>query len=75
MVYNYLLDLYQTIKSRRQAIQLKAADAATLREQKFAEGQLDTLREFTDFLYKNYHAKLPRRAQKDNPRDIFNEGC
>ncbi len=65
MAYNYLLDLYQAL-AERQAEILKSGgspDAAPA-EEHYRQGRLDTINDFLAFLKDNYHAKLPRRLQK-----------
>lgn len=71
MTYNYLLDLYRMIEKRHAAIAAELENLPTSEENSFRKGQLEALGEFTDFLHQKYHTKLPRRAQKTDPRNIF----
>ena len=65
MAYSYLLDLYQVLAARQAEI-LKNGEApsATAAKEHYRQGRLDANRDFLSFLKNNYHAKLPRRLQK-----------
>ncbi len=65
MAYSYLLDLYQALAERQEAI-LKTSESpvTTATEEHYRQGRLDATTDFLTFLKKNYHAKLPRRLQK-----------
>ncbi len=65
MAYSYLLDLYQVLAERQAAI-LKTCESpgATAAEERYRQGRLDATTDFLAFLKNNYHAKLPRRLQK-----------
>ena len=65
MVYNYLLDLYQVLDERKNEIQRSCDDPSGSPEvEQFHQGRLAAIVDFTKFLKKNYHTKLPRRMQK-----------
>ncbi|MBU1565169.1 MAG: hypothetical protein KJ630_06030 [Proteobacteria bacterium] len=66
MAYSYLLDLYQVLAERQEKI-LKTCVAAeaTSTEEHFKQGRLAATNDFLAFLKDNYHAKLPRRLQKE----------
>jgi hypothetical protein len=62
MAYVYLIDLHQLIGQRLEdAEKGMNAASADLENQRFHEGRVHMLTEFQDFLYRNYHHKLPRR--------------
>jgi hypothetical protein len=65
MVYNYLLDLYQVLGERKMEIERLSKEPSddSLENEQYRQGQLSALNDFTVFLKKNYHAKLPRRMQ------------
>lgn len=65
MAYNYLLDLYHALAERQVEI-LKSGGSpdATAAEEHYRQGRLDATNDFLAFLKNNYHAKLPRRLQK-----------
>lgn len=65
MAYSYLLDLYQALAERQEAI-LKTRESpdATAAEELYRQGRLDATTDFLAFLKNNYHEKLPRRLQK-----------
>jgi hypothetical protein len=65
MAYSYLLDLYQVLAERQEEI-LKAGESPGLTpaEKHYQQGRLDANTDFLAFLKDNYHAKLPRRLQK-----------
>lgn len=65
MAYSYLLDLYQVLAEReREILQTSESPNATAAEVQYRQGRLDATRDFLTFLKDNYHAKLPRRLQK-----------
>jgi hypothetical protein len=65
MVYNYLLDLYQVLAERKMEIERLSKEPSddSLEIEQYRKGQLLAVNDFTAFLKKNYHAKLPRRMQ------------
>ena len=65
MVYNYLLDLYQVLAERKNEIErLNHESSNSSEREQYRRGRLFAINDFTEFLKKNYHAKLPRRVQK-----------
>jgi hypothetical protein len=66
MVYNYLLDLYQVLAERKKEIErLGDTSSPSSEDEQYNQGRILVLDDFTAFLRKNYHAKLPRRMQKN----------
>jgi hypothetical protein len=64
MAYNYLLNLYKVLNERKKEIGLKLQKAVDDPEQElYEQGRLSAITDFTIFLQKNYHKKLPRRLQ------------
>jgi hypothetical protein len=64
MVYNYLLDLYQVLAERKKELERLGKESSdSLEIEQYRQGQLAAVNDFTAFLKKNYHAKLPRRMQ------------
>jgi hypothetical protein len=65
MVYNYLLDLYQVLDKRKRNIELQISHSSNdPKKQQYQQGRLAAINDFNDFLTTHYHAKLPRRMQK-----------
>ncbi len=66
MAYSYLLDLYQVLNERQAEI-LRTCDTtdAPPAEVYYRQGRFDATKDFLTFLKDNYHAKLPRRLQKE----------
>jgi hypothetical protein len=66
MVYNYLLDLYKVLAERKKHL-VEPGDASfgSIDSGQYHKGRITAIEEFTKFLEKNYHHKLPRRMQKN----------
>ena len=68
MVYNYLLDLYEALDLRKREIESDLSASFDSPEVSgYHQGRLTIINEFREFLKSSYHAKLPRRMQKDAP--------
>ena len=66
MAYSYLLDLYRALAEREQAIKQQQNNGPLEPEiENFLQGRLDTVNDFSSFLRNRFHAKLPRRLQKN----------
>lgn len=66
MVYSYLLDLYRLLAKREQELKtLQEQPGLTLEDAELLRGRLTALRDFDSFLRDNFHAKLPKRLQKN----------
>ena len=65
MAYVYLLDLYKNIDERLgQATDGRDQANDDLSLEKFAQGRIDALTEFQEFLQENFNPKLPRRIRE-----------
>jgi len=64
MSHTYLLDLYKILAERKKHIQDTASEASPA-AQLYRQGRLDALTDFSAFLRRGYHSKLPRRFQKN----------
>ncbi|NOR26623.1 MAG: hypothetical protein GQ542_19975 [Desulforhopalus sp.] len=65
MVYSYLLDLYQVLDKRKKDIEFQISQLSNDPEKlQYQKGRLTSINEFKAFLTTHYHAKLPRRIQK-----------
>lgn len=65
MVYTYLLDLYKELDRRKRKLEEELASAADDPEKyRFLQGRQAIVEDFSAFLVKNYHEKLPRRVQQ-----------
>jgi hypothetical protein len=62
MSHTYLLDLYKVLAERTEHIQA-TEPAASPATELYRQGRLDALADFSAFLRKGYHTKLPRRMQ------------
>lgn len=64
MAYIYLLNLYDEIEKRLEAINTQEAAAGSAESDRFARGRQDLLNEFKQYLSDNMNDKLPRRIRK-----------
>lgn len=65
MVYNYLLDLYRELAHKEQDIKkLQETSSLSAEDEEVLRGRLAAMRDFSDFLHRNFDAKLPHRLRK-----------